>query len=157
MGNLTALEDPSRVQDLLGEDGSSTPALLKGTSDPDRLAAIQAFTAFVEGYGDHVVRKAAGDLLPDLDRIEEANARRRTEPDQSEQYLQQIVGLELERQRAQDAAEFCREVEDRWGEEALDRIWEDPENLPRLEELTDPIGWAARILLDDSGLGALGE
>jgi putative hydrolase len=154
MGNLTALEDPSRVQDLLGEDGSSTPALLKGTSDPARLAAIQAFTAFVEGYGDYVVRKAAGDLLPDLDRIEEAYARRRTEPDQSEQYLQQIVGLELERHRAEDAAVLCREVEERWGEEALDKIWEDPENLPRLEELTDPIGWAARVLLDSTGFGS---
>lgn len=153
MGNLTALEDPSQVQELLGEDGSATPALFKGTSDPERLAAVQAFTAFVEGFGDYVVRKAAGDLLPDLDRIEEANARRRTEPDQSEQYLQQVVGLELQRYRAKDAAEFAGEVEDRWGEEALDKIWEDPENLPRLEELTDPIGWAARVLLDSSDFG----
>lgn len=153
MGNLTALEDPSQVQELLGQDGSSTPALFKGTSDPERLTTVQAFTAFVEGYGDYVVRKAAGDLLPDLDRIEEANARRRTEPDQSEQYLQQVVGLELQRYRAQDAAEFTREVEERWGEEALDKIWEDPENLPRLEDLTDPIGWAARVLLDSSDFG----
>lgn len=155
IGNLSALEDPSQVQDLLGEDGSS--ALFKGTSDPDRLATIQALTAFVEGYGDYVVRKAAGDLLPDLDRIEEANARRRTEPDQSEQYLQHVVGLDLQRNRAEDAADFAREIEDRWGEEALDKIWEDPENLPRLEELTDTIGWAARVLLDDSGIGALSE
>ncbi len=155
IGNLSALEDPSQVQDLLGEDGSS--ALFKGTSDPDRLATIQALTAFVEGYGDYVVRKAAGDLLPDLDRIEEANARRRTEPDQSEQYLQHVVGLDLQRDRAEDAADFAREIEDRWGEEALDKIWEDPENLPRLEELTDTIGWAARVLLDDSGIGALSE
>ena len=155
IGNLSTLEDPSQVQDLLGEDGSS--ALFKGTSDPDRLATIQALTAFVEGYGDYVVRKAAGDLLPDLDRIEEANARRRTEPDQSEQYLQHVVGLDLQRNRAEDAADFAREIEDRWGEEALDKIWEDPENLPRLEELTDTIGWAARVLLDDSGIGALSE
>lgn len=157
MGNLTALEDPSRVQDLLGDDSSSTPALMKGTSDPDRLATIQAFTAFVEGYGDYIVRKAAGDLLPDLDRIEEANARRRSEPDQSEQYLQQMVGLELQRHRAQDAAEFASEVEERWGEEALDKIWEDPENLPRLSELTDSIGWAARVLLDGDGIGPLAD
>ncbi len=149
MGNLTALEDPSRVQELLGEDGASTPALLKGTSDSDRLAAIQAFTAFVEGYGDYIVRKAGAELLPDLDRIEEANATRRAEPDQAEQYLQQLVGLELQRHRAQDAAVFSREVEERWRGEALDKIWEDPENLPRLEELTDPIGWAARVLLGD--------
>ena len=149
MGNLTALEDPTQVQDLLGEDGAQTPALLKGTSDPDRLAAVQAFTALVEGYGDHLVRTAGEELLPDLDRIEEANAARRLEPDQAEQYLQQIVGLELQRHRAQDAAVFCREVQQRWGDEALDRLWEDPEHLPSVEELTDPLGWAARVLLGD--------
>jgi putative hydrolase len=149
MTNLTALEDPARVQELLGDDGSSTPALVKGTSDPDRLAAVQAFTAFVEGYGDDVVRKAAGDLLPDLEDIEAANARRRSEPDQADQYLQQLVGLELRRDRAEIAAAFCREVEERWGAEALDKIWDDPENLPNLDELSDPLGWAARVLLDD--------
>ena len=149
MGNLGALEDPTRVQELLGEDGAQTPSLLKGTSDPDRLASIQAFTALVEGFGDYLVRMAGAELLPDLDRIEEANAVRRVEPDQAEQYLQQIVGLELQRYRARDAAAFCVEVKQRWGDDALNRLWEDPEHLPTLEELTDPLGWAARVLLGD--------
>lgn len=148
MGQMGALDDPDRIRDLLGEDGASAPALLKGTADPDRLAAIQSCTAFIEGFGDFLVRRAALDLLPDLDRIESANARRRSEPDQAEQYLQQIVGLELQRFRAADAAAFCREVEQRWGEPALDRVWEQPENLPTLPEITDPVGWAARVLMD---------
>jgi putative hydrolase len=148
MGNLAALEDPTQIQELLGEDGTQTPALLKGTSDPERLSAIQAFTAFVEGYGDYLVRKAGRDVLTELDRIETANATRRTEPDQAEQYLQQIVGLELNRSLATDAAWFCAEVEQRWGAEALERIWEEPQYLPSVDELTDPVGWAARVLLD---------
>ncbi len=152
MGQMGALNDPDRIRDLLGEDGASAPALLKGTADPDRLAAIQSCTAFIEGFGDFLVRRAGSDLLPDLDRIESANARRRSEPDQAEQYLQQIVGLELQRFRATDAADFCREVEQRWGEPALDRVWEQPENLPTLPELTDPVGWAARVMMDQFDL-----
>jgi len=148
MGQMAALEDPDRIRDLLGEDGSSAPALLKGTSDPERLGAIQALTAFVEGYGDYLTRRAASDLLPDLARIEEANAARRSEPDQTEQYLQQAVGLELKRHRAADAAAFCVEVEERWGTDALDRVWEQADYLPTLSELTDPVGWAARVLMD---------
>jgi len=148
MGQIGALEDPDQIRDLLGEDGSSAPALLKGTSDPARLAAIQSLTAFIEGYGDYLTRKAASDILPDLDRIEQANARRRSEPDQAEQYLQQVVGLELQRHRATDAASFCVDVEQRWGESALDRVWEEAANLPTLTELTDPVGWAARVLMD---------
>lgn len=148
MGQIGALEDPDQIRDLLGEEGSSAPALLKGTSDPDRLAAIQSLTAYVEGYGDFLVRKAGADVLPDLAEIETANSRRRSEPDQTEQSLQQVVGLELERHRADDAAAFCVEVEQRWGEAALDRVWEQPENLPTLEELTDPVGWTARVMMD---------
>ncbi len=148
MGQMGALDDPDRIRDLLGEDGASTPALLKGSADPVRLAEIQSCTAFIEGYGDFLVRKTGSDLLPDLDRIESANARRRSEPDQAEQYLQQIAGLELQRHRAADAAEFCREVEQRWGEPALARVWEQPDNLPTLTEFTDPVGWAARVMMD---------
>jgi putative hydrolase len=148
MGQIGALEDPERIHELLGEEGASAPALLKGTSDPERLAAIQALTAYIEGYGDYLVRKAAADILPDLGQIEAANARRRSEPDQTEQSLQQVVGLELQRHRAADAAAFCVEVEQRWGETGLDRIWEQPENLPGLAEITDPVGWAARVMMD---------
>lgn len=148
MGQIGALEDPDRIRELLGEEGASAPALLKGTSDPERLASIQSFTAYIEGYGDYLVRKAGADVLPDLDRIEAANARRRSEPDQTEQSLQQVIGLELQRHRAGDAAAFCSEVEQRWGESALERVWEEPENLPNLAELTDPVGWAARVLMD---------
>jgi putative hydrolase len=148
MGQISALEDPDQIRDLLGEDGSSAPALLKGTSDPERLGAIQALAAFVEGYGDYLTRRAAADILPDLGKIEQANARRRSEPDQAEQYLQQVVGLELERHRATDAAAFCSQVEQRWGDDALDRVWEQADYLPTLSELTDPVGWAARVLMD---------
>jgi putative hydrolase len=148
MGQMSALNDPEKIRDLLGEDGSSTPALLKSTADPDRLASIQACSTFIEGYGDFIVRRAGSELLPDLDQIESANTRRRSEPDQAEQYLQQIAGLELQRHRAADAAVFCAEVEQRWGEPALDRVWEQPEHLPTLSELTDPVGWAARVMMD---------
>ncbi len=148
MGQIGALEDPDKIRELLGEEGASTPALLKGTSDPDRLASIQSLTAYVEGYGDYLVRKAGAELLPDLTRIETANSRRRSEPDQTEQSLQQVVGLELQRHRADDAAAFCVEVEERWSESALDRVWEQPDNLPNLAELTDPVGWAARVMMD---------
>ncbi len=148
MGQISALEDPEQIRELLGEEGASAPALLKGTSDPDRLAAIQSLTAYVEGYGDYLVRKAGADVLPDLTRIEAANTRRRSEPDQTEQSLQQVVGLELQRHRADDAAVFCVQVEQRWGEAALDRVWEQPSNLPSLAELADPVGWAARVMMD---------
>ena len=104
--------------------------------------------AFGEDHGDYAVRTAAADLMPQLGEIESAVRLRRSEPNEAEQFLQQLLGLQLDRHRAGDAAEFCIEVERRWGAETLQRLWEEPDKLPQLNELTDPVGWAARVLLD---------
>lgn len=152
MGRLGSMSDPEEMQRMFDAEPDGN-GLLRAESDPARLADIQAFTAFIEGYADRVVRIAGGELLPGIDRIEEAYNRRRTEPSQAEQFLQQFVGLSLERWRAKDAAAFCDQVVERWGEDALQKVWDDPTNLPTLSELSDPIGWNARVLLDDIVLG----
>lgn len=149
IGKLSAMSDPAEMQRMF-DAGEGEAGFLKTSSDPVRLADIQAFTAFVEGYADRVVRRAGAELLPGIDRIEEAHHRRRTEPSQAEQFLQEFAGLKLERWRARDAAQFCDDVVDRWGEATLEKVWEDPVNLPTLDEFSDPIGWNARVLLDDS-------
>jgi putative hydrolase len=151
LGKLTGMSDPMELERMLGE-GEDPAGLIQATADPERLADVQAFTAFIEGYADRIVRMAGAELLPNIERIEEAYNRRRTEPDKTEQFLQQFAGLKLDRWRAADASQFCDDVVERWGDEALNRVWEGPENMPTLDELTDSIGWNARVLLDESAL-----
>jgi putative hydrolase len=151
LGKLTGMSDPMELQQMLSE-GEDPAGLIQATASPERLADVQAFTAFIEGYSDRVVRIAGAELLPNIERIDEAYGRRRTEPDKTEQFLQQFAGLKLERWRAADATQFCDDVVERWGESALTRVWEAPENMPKLPELTDPIGWNARVLLDETAL-----
>ena len=151
LGKLTGMSDPMELQQMLGE-GENPASLIQATANPERLADVQAFTAFIEGYADRIVRIAGAELLPNIERIEEAYSRRRTEPDKTEQFLQQFAGLKLERWRAADATQFCDDAVERWGEDALTRVWEAPENMPKLHELSDPIGWNARVLLDETAL-----
>ncbi len=153
MDMLSSLQDPTGVQDPaalegLVDDTGGLARMLGSSHDPDALAPIQAFLAFAEGFGDYAVRIAAADLIPELGKIEAAVSLRRSEPNEAEQFLQQLLGLRIDRHRAADAAQFCADVERRWGVETLQRLWEDPDKLPRLPELTDPVGWAARVLLD---------
>ncbi len=149
LGKLSgAMGDPAELERMFGDQDDAS-GMITGTSDPQRLAALQAFTAFIEGYADRIVAIAGVGLVPSIERIETAYNRRRTEPNQAEQFLQQFAGLELERHRATDARKFCDDVVERWGDDALGKVWEDPTNMPLLGELTDPIGWAARVLLDD--------
>lgn len=153
LGKLGAMNDPDEIQRLLGDGEGDATNLIQGTSDPERLAAVQAFTAFIDGYADRIVRIAGAELLPSIDRIEEAYAVRRTEPDQAEQFLQQFAGLTLDRSRSVDAVAFCNGVVERWGADTLAKVWHEPDNMPTLAELTDPIGWAARVVLDDAAFG----
>ena len=152
MGKLSAMSDPAEMQRMFETDEEGA-GLLKASSDPEKLADIQAFTAFIEGYTDRLVKAAGAELLPGVDRIEETFNRRRTEPDKAEQFLQEFAGLNLERWRAKDAAQFCDAVVERWGEDALTKVWDDPSHMPTLAEFADPIGWNARVLLDETVLG----
>jgi uncharacterized protein (DUF2342 family) len=93
--------------------------------------------------------RAAAKLLPDLATMRAARDSRRSEPAQAEQMLNRMLGLELTDDQFRIGAGFCDEVERRWGADALHRVWEAPENLPDLAELRDPVGWAARVLLED--------
>ena len=154
--------DPSAMTDMMGslQDPAALEGMLSGPdavagmlgmrSDPDRLADLQALIALTEGFGDYVTARAAAETLPDLPRLAEAAARRRAEPNQGAELLQQLAGLDLQRHRATDAAEFVSEVVRRWGDTTLDTLWAEPENLPTRDELTDPVGWAARVLLPDA-------
>jgi len=153
MGTLTSMNDPEEMQRMLSASDGEQQGLIKGSSDPEKLEAVQAFAAFIEGYADRLVRMAGAELIPSLDRIETAFDLRRTEPDHAEQFLQQFAGLSLDRSVAKDAAVFCDDVVDRWGEETLAKVWHEPTNLPSLSEIKDPIGWAARVVLDDADFG----
>jgi putative hydrolase len=142
---LESLERPEDLEQLMQQPGG-VAGLLAGPEQRDALDRIQAFMALMEGYADYVMRQAAPNLIPAAPQIAEAIVRRRAEPTQGEQVLQQLMGLELNRQQYRLGVAFCEEVTRRWGEKELARIWESPERLPTLSELEDPVGWAARLL-----------
>ncbi|CAN5262344.1 hypothetical protein BH24ACT7_BH24ACT7_21770 [soil metagenome] len=145
---LERMDDPAAIEDVLGGAGGLA-GLLGGNHDPEKLAPIQALLATIEGYGDHVVGLALTDIAPELGPIQEAWARRRAEPGQAEQFLSQLIGLELERHHAGDATRLFTEIGRRWGMVSVDSLWSSPQSAPTLAELTDPVGWAARVLLTD--------
>jgi putative hydrolase len=131
----------------------SDPAGLAGLiTTPEQkpiLESIQAFMAVMEGYADYLMDRAAPKMLPDLDRMREAMNRRRAEPSQGEEIINRMLGLELKQEQYRLGAEFCSDVARRWGDDALNRLWQGPDALPSLAELSDPVAWAARVLLPE--------
>jgi putative hydrolase len=143
---LEALQDPSRLEEMLTEPGGLS-GLTPGPGHLDALESLQALLAVLDGYGEWITDRSAADLLPDADRIRHAVADRRDDPSPAEHALDQAVGLRLERSLSGTGSRFCDEVARRWGDEALGRLWEGPETIPTRPELDDALGWAARVLL----------
>ena len=146
MGRMDLLQDPEELQRLLS-DPAGAPGLFVNEGGTDAVDRMQAFMAVVEGYGDRMVETAAAGMIPEADRIRRTLDERRSEPSGSEQMLDSLIGLRLRQADYGRGAVFCAEVARRWGDEALERLWEGPEMLPAASELDDPVGWAARVLL----------
>ena len=146
MERLGELQDPARIEEALGGD-TGLPGLLGGTPDPGRHDAIVALLAFLDGYGAWAAQRALHGMIPDLDRIASLASGRTSEPSPASQALAQLAGIQLDEDHVAAAARFTDEVARRWGDEAVARVWESAPGLPTLGELSDPVGWAARVLI----------
>jgi putative hydrolase len=130
-------EEAERLGTSLGDPQSLNEILENEESAPHRQA-LEAFLTITSGYRHLLATRAVGNLLPDIETYgsppPEAPAG---------------IGLPVSNQElARTGADFCTDIERRYGREAIDDLWHGPERLPTAEELTDPVGWAARVLLD---------
>ena len=140
--------NPDRLQEMM-EEGGGLPSFITGPQVNDQLDALRAFMAIIEGHSEFLLDRAAAELLPDLSAMRSAMSERRSADTDESDVLGRILGADLQRAHYDIGADFCREVESRWGDDALRSMWEGPENLPTLSELSDATGWAARVLLED--------
>ena len=136
--------DPEQLGQMM-QDPSFLTGMFTGPRQEDDLAEIQAFVAVVEGYTGFLLDHLDTNFIPELPRIREAVARRRAEPSPGEVFLQNMLGIELN--RPQTGTAFFEEIERRWGSEAPTTVWEGENGLPTPAELADPVAWAARTLL----------
>jgi putative hydrolase len=145
--------DPSDPASLAGV--AEHPEALLGAMQSDRqreiLARVQSTTMVIEGYGDVVLERIGGRLLPDFGRIHEAMQRHHVDQGEAGRFVEGLLGLRLEREHYERGQAFCRGVIERAGTEGLNRLWTDERMLPTSNELDAPGLWLARIDLPDLG------
>ncbi len=130
-------EDSDRMAASLGDPKSVEDLLENEESTPHRLA-LEAFLTITSGYSHVIAKRAVGSLLPDMDSYGSP------QPE-----TPGGLGIPVSNhERIAIGSAFCSDIERRYGREALDDLWHGPERLPTAEELADPVGWAARVLLD---------
>jgi putative hydrolase len=140
------LSDPSSMQGpMLDPD-----ALLGAMQSPEQMAVLERFqltTAVLESYADWVVDRIGEPMIKSLSTIREAMRRHRVERSEADRFIQKLLGLDPSRRLHDQAAAFCRGVEERAGAGALDKLLQSESMLPTPAELEAPGLWLARIEL----------
>ncbi len=137
MSDLRGLVDEVREHGLTG--------LVASPRQREILEGAQAFMAVLEGYAEHVMDAAGGDIatLPELRRRLD---RRRRERTGLLRHIERLLGFDLKLRQYEQGKAFCDGVVERGGIAGLNQVWSGPEALPTMAELDDPAGWLDRVL-----------
>jgi putative hydrolase len=146
---LAALDptDPSGIGDLQKVLGDPEVLLgaMQSPAQRQLLPRLDALVATIIGYIDQSVDTAARGLVGAGPQIAEAVRRRRVETDQSDVFVERLLGLTLSRTAVERGHAFVAGVLERGGD--LSRLWATARELPTPAELDAPGLWLARIEL----------
>ncbi|MFL5760933.1 MAG: zinc-dependent metalloprotease [Thermomicrobiales bacterium] len=116
---------------------------------PDQRALfheMQATMCMVEGYSNHVMNAVGRTLLPNFDLISKKFELRQQQRNTASRIFARLTGLDVKLEQYRLGEAFIDDVVQKRGHDTIRRIWDGPENLPRMEEIRDPDAWLARVI-----------
>ncbi len=109
------------------------------------MRQIQGTMSVVEGYSNLVMNQLGVKLLPSFERLERAYREHSTGKSALEMLIWKLTGLDLKLQQYRSGEAFCRSVYEEHGMNVLNRVWDGPDRMPTLKELSDPYAWYRRV------------
>jgi coenzyme F420 biosynthesis associated uncharacterized protein len=109
------------------------------------MRQMQGTMSLIEGYSNLVMNQLGKKLLPGFDRLEQAYRERSSGKSPLEVLIWKLTGLDLKLQQYRRGEAFCQAVFDQHGVAVLNRVWDGPESVPRLNELGNPEAWYRRV------------
>src|SRR5688572_30261035 len=132
---------------IRGEDGESE-GLMALIRDPRQRAVLDRVTAvmsLVEGHAEFVMDGVGPDVVPSVVTLRKRFAQRRKGRGPLDRVMRRLLGLEQKMKQYADGRTFVGGVIDLVGMDGFNRVWEKPENLPLIDELTEPARWVERV------------
>jgi coenzyme F420 biosynthesis associated uncharacterized protein len=130
---------------IRGSDSESLVEAIQTPRQREILSRLTALMTLVEGHGDYVMDAVGPQVVPSVAEIREKfNTRRRT-AGRVEQAIRRLLGIDLKMRQYADGARFVRAVVDAVGMDGFNQVWESPETIPTMAEITDPQAWIARV------------
>lgn len=126
-----------------GPRGLGILALLMTPEQRDLFQRMQALMSLLEGHGNYVMDALSPGNVRDAERMRRVLHQRRKRP--LERSFQRAIGLDVKVRQYDQGERFVRRVVERAGNDGFNRVWERPEHLPTLDEITDPDAWVRRV------------
>ncbi len=126
-------------------DDGGVAALFATTDQREVMDQVGGLMSLLEGHGDVTMDRAALDRVPQAERFAQVLRARRKEMSGPARLLQKLIGLEAKLAQYSKGEDFIEAVEAAGGPELLNRAFEDPTNLPTLEEIENPTTWIRRL------------
>ncbi len=111
------------------------------------MRQMQGTMSLIEGYSNLVMNKLGSKLLPGFQALEEAYRARSSHKGPLEVLILKLTGMDLKLQQYRRGEAFANAIYEAHGIQALNRAWEGPDRMPRLEELGNPERWYRRVVL----------
>jgi coenzyme F420 biosynthesis associated uncharacterized protein len=129
-----------------GADWRGPQGILLLMTDEQRalFAKMQAMMSLLEGHASFVMNRVAVGRVADLDRMRRALKARRTAGG-VERGFQRAIGFETKIAQYDAGERFVRAAVEAAGMDGFNRVWEQEEHLPTLEEIADPGRWVGRV------------
>lgn len=109
------------------------------------MRQVQGTMSVIEGYSNLVMNQLGGKLLGAFDRLERAYRERSSGRSVLEILIWKLTGLDLKLQQYRSGEAFCRDIYEEHGMNVLNRVWDGPDSMPTLRELSDPETWYRRV------------
>jgi coenzyme F420 biosynthesis associated uncharacterized protein len=126
----------------------SRASVLDLVQTPGQKAVLERITALMtllEGHAEFVMDGVGPEVVPSVEDIRAKFNRRREAGNPVEKLVRRLLGVDAKLRQYAEGRRFVHDVVTEVGMSAFNKVWESPQTLPRLNELTDPQAWIARV------------
>jgi coenzyme F420 biosynthesis associated uncharacterized protein len=109
------------------------------------LDRITALMTLLEGHAEFVMDGVGPEVVPSVADIRAKFNQRRDAGNPVEKLIRRLLGVDAKLRQYAEGRRFVHDVVSEVGMSAFNKVWESPETLPRLAELSDPKAWIRRV------------
>jgi coenzyme F420 biosynthesis associated uncharacterized protein len=126
----------------------SRASVLDLVQTPGQKAVLDRITALMtllEGHAEFVMDGVGPEVVPSVGDIRAKFNRRREAGNPVEKLVRRLLGVDAKLRQYAEGRRFVADVVEQVGMSGFNKVWESPQTLPRLAELSDPQAWITRV------------